>query len=152
MAKKRTEVSRYPSRYSPGGWVTEAQYIIELVCERRARSLNKDLPVRFWNQKEWQAFYKAQLRITHKLLKKYEAKSIIDVLKEGRIWSLRPAFVEEKIQIKQKAIDNARLAAQIRDKEKDKEKIDIDKSKLKDKRESFGMTAKQKLLEDLHEY
>lgn len=117
MAKQRTDDSRYPSRFSPGGFVTSAQYIIEFVCEKKARLDGKDLPAKFWELKEWSAFYKSQLRATHKLLKTYEPAAIINVLKKGRIWSLRAAWVEKLIAAEQLAITKkkeavARLEAQ----------------------------------------
>lgn len=111
MAKTRSEASKWPSRYSPGGWVTAAQYIIELVCERQARNKNNaDLPVKFWNLPEWQKEYVSQTRATHKLLKKYEPQAIIAAIKQRNIWSLRPKWVEGVIQQEQKKLEGKRLA------------------------------------------
>jgi hypothetical protein len=111
MAEKRSEASKWPSRYSPGGWVTAAQYIIELVCERQARNKKKaDLPVRFWNLPEWQKEFVSQTRATHRLLKKYEPQAIISAVKQRNIWSLRPKWVEAVIQQEQKKLDGKRLA------------------------------------------
>lgn len=98
MAKQRSDVSNYPSRYSPGGYVTVCQYIIELLCENRAKALKKDLPIKFWELPEWSNFYKSQLRVVHKLLKEYDSMSIIAVVKGSNIWSLRPSFVIKKIK------------------------------------------------------
>ena len=44
MTKKRTNKSQYPSRYSPGGWVSAPQYITELICEKKAQKDQKELP------------------------------------------------------------------------------------------------------------
>ena len=52
MAKKRTEKSKYPSRYSPNGWVHSAQYITELICEKKAKTEGKELPIKIWELKE----------------------------------------------------------------------------------------------------
>ena len=71
---KRSESSTYQSRYSPGEWVTPAQYIIEYVCENAAQYTGRDLPFRFWKNDEWQKFYVSQTRAAHKLLKEYKAK------------------------------------------------------------------------------
>ena len=49
MGKERTEKSRYSSRYSPSAYVTGPQYILELICERKAKRENIDLPIKFWN-------------------------------------------------------------------------------------------------------
>jgi chorismate-pyruvate lyase len=50
MAKNRTNKSRYPSRYSPNGWVSAPQYITELVCEKKAQKEKKELPMKFWER------------------------------------------------------------------------------------------------------
>ena len=104
MSKKRTEKSRYPSKYSPGDWVTSAQYIIELVCEKKAESEQTRLPVKFWNLPKWQNYFKIQLRKCHSLLKKYDEKAIIRALnsQEGkRIYSLHAPWLEGIIKYEQ---------------------------------------------------
>lgn len=108
MAKERTEKSKYKSRYSPNGWVTAAQYIIELVCERKAQNEERDLPVKFWNLSEWEAYFKKQLRRCHALLKKYDEKAIIRALKDqraSRIYSLHAPWLEPVIIDHQKTVD-----------------------------------------------
>lgn len=110
MAKQRTEKSRYPSKYSPNSWVTGPQYILELICERKAGRDKIDLPIKFWNLPEWAGYYKSQLRVCHKLVKKYNEKAIINMLTEKKTcFSLRPKWVEslilneyEKIKVKEK--------------------------------------------------
>ena len=118
MAKERSDKSKYPSRYSPGGWVTEAQYIVELVCERYARSKKKDLPMKFWKDSEWEKYYVSQLRATHALLKKYDGKVIIDTIKTSRMWSLRPKWVKETIALAQIKHEALKLQAQAENKKK----------------------------------
>ena len=109
MAKDRTDKSKYPSRYSPGGWVTGAQYIIELVCEQRARFEHKDLPVQFWNLDEWAKFFSSQTRACHKLLKTYDAKVIIGVVKQKKIRNLMPKWVANVVAQEQLKF-NAKIA------------------------------------------
>jgi len=116
MPKERSEKSKYPSRYSPGGWVTPAQYIIELVCEQNARFHNKDLPMKFWNLDEWASFFKAQLRVTHKLLKKYDEKVIIKVIKQKKIRTLIPKWIIKVLDQEQKEYD-AKVALAKKEKE-----------------------------------
>ncbi len=97
MGKERTEKSRYPSKYS-GGFVTGVQYIIELVCERKAQREKKDLPIKFWNLPEWANYYKSQLRSCHKLVKEYGEKAIINMLTKNKgCFSLRPKWVHNLI-------------------------------------------------------
>lgn len=101
MAKKQTDSSRYPSIYSPGGFVTEAQYIVETMCERRAKKLNRDLPIKFWNLPEWSKYYKWQITICNALLKKHEGKHIIQALKDDSgkyIFSLKAPWLKEIIE------------------------------------------------------
>ena len=58
MAKNSSNKSRYPSRYSPGGWVSAPQYVTELICESKARQDKKDLPRKFWEDKDWEKYFK----------------------------------------------------------------------------------------------
>lgn len=83
--------------------VSSAQYITELICERKAIKDNKDLHYRFWLSKEWSSFFKNQIATAHKLLKQYSDKAIINALltKQGqKIFSLRaphlPAMIEQQ--------------------------------------------------------
>ena len=93
-----TNNNRYLSKYSNGKYVTAAQFITEIICERIAKKEKKDLHYRFWISKEWEKQYKGQIGTAYKLLKKYDAKDIIDALlsKNGtKIYSLRaPHFCD----------------------------------------------------------
>lgn len=82
----------YISKYSNEKEVSAAQYITELICEKRAQQQKKDLHYRFWLSKEWSAYYKNQIGSAHKLLEKHSAKAIVLALKNDRsknIYSLR---------------------------------------------------------------
>ena len=108
MGKKRTEKSRYESKYSPDGYVTPAQYICEIICEAKARTEGKELPFKFWQLDEWAKFYRSQINSANSLLKKYSDKAILAVLKDGKnskTFSLRakwliPQFIEADNKIK----------------------------------------------------
>jgi hypothetical protein len=107
MAKQRSDKSPYPSKYSPKGWITGQQYIIETVCEKKARKDNKELPIQFWKLPEWASFFKMQLRKARELIKKYSEKTIIRALdnpKARNTWSLHapwliPIIEEEHIKV-----------------------------------------------------
>jgi len=86
MTKKRTDKSQYPSRYSPGGWVSAPQYITELICEKKAQKDQKELPIKFWEIKEWRNYYRYQITLANKLLKEFAADAIIAALKDKRCW------------------------------------------------------------------
>lgn len=101
MGKEPTEKSRYPSKYSPGGWVTGMQYIIETVCERKATSQKVELPIQFWSRPEWEKFYKSQLRKCRSLIKLYGEQAVLAGVKSKKIWRLYSLFhpkLEEIIQ------------------------------------------------------
>lgn len=105
MAKQRSDKSPYPSRYSPSGWVTPAQYILELVCEKRALKDKKELPIQFWNLPEWASLFKSQLRKCHALLKQYDEKAIIAALKNSNIYSLHAPWIHQECQKQQGILD-----------------------------------------------
>lgn len=145
MAKQRTKLCIYPSRYAKDHWVTSAQYIIEFVCEKKARGEHKDLPQYFWNLDEWKLFYKSQLRATHKLLKDgYSINAILNVIKSNNIWSLRPKWVhtiiskeqarinkQEKIQQELKKLDQS-------EKSNDQSTIDIQEKRTVNLKSKLG--------------
>ena len=105
MAKNRTEKSRYPSRYSPEGWVSASQYITELICEKKARVDKKELPIKFWEIKDWCKYYKYQITLANKLIKSHGEDVVIAALKDNRCWStysLRAPRLKEVIGEKEK--------------------------------------------------
>jgi len=98
--RKRTEKCPYQSRYSDS-YIRADQYIAELICEKKARCDGKDLPRKFWNLPEWSQFFKQHLRQIAKLLKKYEATTIIQALtsyEAGWKYSLFTDYMLELIE------------------------------------------------------
>ena len=107
MSKNRTEKSKYPSRYSPDGWVSAPQYITEFVCEKKARKDNKELPIKFWVISEWRKYFRYQITLANKLLKDFPEEAIIAALKDNRCWktySLRSPFLHSIIKEKEALI------------------------------------------------
>jgi hypothetical protein len=100
---------KYISKYSNGKEVSQAQFITEIICERKAQKDRLDLHYRFWVHNKWAAFFRNQIGSAHKLLKTYSAKAIIRALNTDqgkKIYSLRaphlPAIIEQQeINIKQ---------------------------------------------------
>lgn len=83
---------KYLSRYSNGKEVSEAQYITEIICEKKAKLNKEDLHYRFWISKKWSLFFKNQIATANKLLSKYDSKSIVAALLDpaaAKIFSLR---------------------------------------------------------------
>lgn len=88
--------NKYPSKYSNGKNVAAAQYITELICEKKAQLNKQDLHYRFWTNKEWEKFYRDQIATANKLLKKYSDIAVIRALnnsKAQKIYSLRAPFL-----------------------------------------------------------
>jgi hypothetical protein len=80
MAENRSNSSRYESRYG-GGWITPAQFLAEVMCERSAKSNNIDLPPKFWNLPTWKKEFLKQLSFANKLISKYEPALISKALR-----------------------------------------------------------------------
>lgn len=98
---------KYPSKYSNGKEVTAAQYITEMICEKKAKATKKDLHYRFWTHPAWEKYYKDQIATAHKLLKKYSDIAIIRGLNSQgaeKIYSLRAPFLLPIIEQEQKKL------------------------------------------------
>lgn len=98
-----THQNKYISKYSNNKTVSAAQYITELICERKAIKDKKDLHYRFWLSKEWSLFFRNQIASANKLLKQYEDKAIVNALltdQGKKIFSLRaphlPSIIEQE--------------------------------------------------------
>lgn len=70
------------SIYSPGKDISVAQWAAEIMCERRAKSLNLELPDKFWKLPEWKNFYLFQISNINKLIKLYSEEAIISAIKD----------------------------------------------------------------------
>lgn len=105
---------KYPSKYSPGKYVSEMQYIIEMVCERNAAQTQRELPIKFWELPQWASFYKSQLRKCQALLKKYSSEAILKTLNDYRCnkayslfyWGLEKVIIEYQTEIDRPKIKN----------------------------------------------
>jgi hypothetical protein len=88
MTQKKSNDQKYKS-ISTGEPCNTAQYIAEMVCLRKAQKENKgSLGYKFWNKTD---NYKIQVRVAHKLIKKYGEKAILHYLnspKGKNIYSL----------------------------------------------------------------
>jgi len=82
MAKNKTEKCRYPSTFSPGQWVHFAAYMTEQICQRKAFLAYSTLPPQFWKIKEWNTYYRFQITVLNRLLKKYSEDAILKTFNE----------------------------------------------------------------------
>jgi len=77
------------------------------MCERRAKSLNKELPDKFWILPEWQKFFVYQVSLVNKLIKEHgrlvTLSAIVKKLHK-RIWSLRHPAVILAIEASKKEV------------------------------------------------
>jgi hypothetical protein len=119
MTNTRSDKSNYPSRYSPNGWVSSYQYITELICEKKAQQDGKELPIKFWEIKEWRSFYRYQITLATSLVKEYGEEAVIAALRDRRCYktySLRAPFLKpiieehKKTQEKAKSVDTKDLS------------------------------------------
>ena len=93
---KQTDKSRYPSIYSPETFVTAAQYITELLFQKKAKYEKKELPLKFWKNSEYSKQFVRWQRQANKLVKEYSGNAIIAALKDpksGLRWSLHGEFL-----------------------------------------------------------
>ncbi len=107
-AENQTEKSRYPSKYSNGTFITAAQYITEMVCEKKASIQRMQIGQHFWNQPAWAKFYRMQILAANGLLKIYSEQAVIAALKSkpaSRIFSLRAPHLDAIIEAEQKKLD-----------------------------------------------
>lgn len=99
--------NKYISRYSNDKPVSEAQYITELICEKKAKLDKVDLHYRFWLSKKWSVFFRNQIASANKLLSQYSAKAIISALLDKRsdkIFSLRAPHLRPIIDEKEHSL------------------------------------------------
>lgn len=87
MGKEQTEKSRYPSYYG-AGFITAAQYIVEVLCTMVAARDKMTLGNQFWKTDKWAKFFRGQVPAAKTLLKKYDEKIILAALKDKRLYGL----------------------------------------------------------------
>jgi len=98
VPENQSDKSRYQSHYG-GGYVSPAQYIAELLCERIAASKGKNLTVKFWNSNEWKKPFIVQLLAANSLLKIYKPQAIIAGLRRSpKTYSLHAKWLDDIFQ------------------------------------------------------
>lgn len=102
-------MKKYPSKYSNGKLVSAAQYITELICEKKAKLTGQDLHYRFWVHKKWSAYYRNQIGSANKLLIKYSEAAIVKALntvEASKIYSLRAPHLIPIIEQQQQILES----------------------------------------------
>jgi len=105
--------TKYSSLYSNGKEVSASQYITELICSKKASSNGKELPQKFWELKEWGAYFRQQIVSANALLRIYDARAIIRALNNPKcfkVYSLRAPQLDAIIQEEERKLQE--IAAQ----------------------------------------
>jgi len=100
-------MNKYPSRYSPDKDVTPAQFITELICEKKAFQDNDELPKQYWKIPKWAKYFKNQIATANKLVQQYPANQIIRALERidaRTIYSLRNPYLITLIKKEKKEL------------------------------------------------
>lgn len=113
---------KFISKYSNDKEVTPAQYITEVICEKKAKAEKLDLHYKFWTNKKWAAYYRNQIATANKLVKEFDPVAIVKALnhpKAQRMYSLRAPFFREIIKQEQEILEskNTTLTKQFERKE-----------------------------------
>lgn len=98
MPKIQTQKSRFKSKYT-SGYISASQYLAEFCCERKASKENRALCARFWEDADWCKFFKFQVVIAARLLKKYHPLAIAEGLRLTKgCYSLSAKFLLPAIE------------------------------------------------------
>jgi hypothetical protein len=101
MAKTQSKSSRYQSNYG-GGFLQEAQYIAEKMCELEAFRNKTELPFKFWETDRWKKIFLNHLQAARSRLHLFSANAIISAIKQHKPFSLRVSWFEDKINLAEK--------------------------------------------------
>lgn len=122
MAREYSKKSSYPSKFSPGNFVSPAQRIVEQLCENIAAKDKKTLPNHFWQLEEWAKLFRNQITAANALLKENNISSVLEVLRNPRwTWvnSLRNKKFQEEVGRVSKNIDKQREKEELAEAELD---------------------------------
>lgn len=112
MAQRLTVNSKYESRYG-GGWVTAAQFLAEVMCERTAKKDKLEITPKFWNTVRWAGVFLKQLAHANKLLSIYDPSVVSAALRtrEGKnIYSLGAPWLINILKIEKNNVKKIELA------------------------------------------
>lgn len=92
-----------------GHEVKPAQYLTELMCERKANKEQRKIQAGFWHDDYWKTFYVQQIQAANSLLKLYAVDIIIAAVKDKRaswMYSLRSPQLKPILADYQKKAEN----------------------------------------------
>lgn len=98
MPTNASKESNFVSKYG-GNFVSPAQFLSEMMCERQAFRENEELVNKFWTQPRWKREFKKQILGANALLKLYDIKVIIKVLMaKPSVFSLHAKWLDPFFQ------------------------------------------------------
>lgn len=100
---------KFISKYSNNKEVTPAQFITEMICEKKAQYNKEDLHYKFWTTKKWSAFFRNQIATANKLVQEYDPIAIVKALKNPKtkfLYSLRAPSLKGIIQQEQDILNS----------------------------------------------
>ena len=112
MPEKRSDKSRFQSRFGCG-FISDSQYITEMLCILIAEQEKKSLYDFFWKQPPWDKIFRTQVVAAGNLLKKWDISVVVAALKDYRcnkIRSFRANWLLEPILREKQAIINNKEA------------------------------------------
>ena len=99
MAQQRSNASKFKSP-STGEYCTTAQYIAEILIQRKAERENKgSLSYKFWNKTQKKS-YTIQIQAVSKLINEFGERKVYDYIvnKNKRVFSAMPKWVKESVK------------------------------------------------------
>ena len=106
MARQRSKASRFKSP-STGEYCTVAQYIAEILIQRKAEADNKgSLAYKFWNKTQ-KKNYTRQVQAVSTLIGKFGESAVFDYIINinKRVYSASPKWVKEAVEKHKSALD-----------------------------------------------
>ena len=100
---------KFISKYSNDKEVTAAQFITEMICEKRAQYNHEDLHFKFWTTKKWSVFFRNQIATANKLVQEFDPIAIVKALKNPKtkfLYSLRAPSLKAIIQQEQEILNS----------------------------------------------
>lgn len=100
---------KFISKYSNNKEVTPAQFITEMICEKKAQYNKEDLHYKFWTTKKWSAFFRNQIATANKLVQEYDPIAVVKALKNPKtkfLYSLRAPSLKAIIQQEQDILNS----------------------------------------------
>ena len=108
VGKKEPEGKMVFKSPNTGEYVSQHQYLAEIMVKRHAEKKGVVLTYKYWNKKDnfWAEEFKKQVTEAGKLLRKYSIRAIMNSLNEVKwVYSLRTKKLVDEIKRQQETLD-----------------------------------------------